>query len=281
MSKINNQEEFDIVIAFCKNGMNLEYNKTQDFWANKIPTEQFMRYLKGIFTNRNRFYHRFAKDFIEVPKAHLIELEADGYLKEFEYYKGPDQWDMVDVVDRWMEIYDEVEPFNYAEAFRLKDDNFRRLVFTSIGPAEMIKELGYTRLSTEGREVTHKKFNSEGEFLGTETYHTTFEMLEVNAEKIAETDKINMYAVRCWCTSTDEEHILWVEDIYKNSPLEAIASTCRVPKNLKEDIKEIKRQGDIFLLEFNDSVDKEKLKNPSKDVPLSADEYFSLLTAQS
>ena len=84
--------------------------------------------------------------------------------------------------------------------------------------------------------------------------------------------------MRCWCTSTDEEHWLWIEDEYKDNPLEAVASTCRVHKSVKNQIKEIKRQGDIFLVELNNDVTPEENEEM---VPLTADEYFGFLSAQS
>ncbi len=52
----------------------------------------------------------------------------------------------------------------------------------------------------------------------------------------------------------------------------------RVHKNLVEGnhIKELKRQGDVLLVELNDDVTPE-----GELVPLTAEQYFGFLTAQS
>jgi hypothetical protein len=69
---------------------------------------------------------------------------------------------------------------------------------------------------------------------------------------------------------------LWIEDQYKDSPLEAVASTFRIHENLIPHIKEIKRQGDILLVELNQDVEPQ-----GNIVPLTAEQYFGFLTAQS
>jgi aromatic ring-opening dioxygenase LigB subunit len=69
---------------------------------------------------------------------------------------------------------------------------------------------------------------------------------------------------------------LWIEEQYKDNPLEAVASTFRLHENVIPHIKEIKRQGDILLLEMNEDV-----KPEGNVVPLTAAQYFGLLTAQS
>jgi hypothetical protein len=58
--------------------------------------------------------------------------------------------------------------------------------------------------------------------------------------------------------------------------LEAIASTFRIHENLIDNISELKRQGDILIVELKEEID------PSGEiVPLTAEQYFGLLTAQS
>jgi hypothetical protein len=87
----------------------------------------------------------------------------------------------------------------------------------------------------------------------------------------------DLFAVKCWCTTTDKEHWLWIEEEYKENPLEAIASTFRIHENLIPYIKEIKRQGDILLVEMLDDT----IEPSGNIVPLNAEQYFRLLTAQS
>jgi hypothetical protein len=69
---------------------------------------------------------------------------------------------------------------------------------------------------------------------------------------------------------------LWIEDQYKDDPLEAIARTFHIHENLVPFIKELKRQGDILLVELTEDIEPR-----GNMVSLSKDQYFGLLTAQS
>jgi hypothetical protein len=69
---------------------------------------------------------------------------------------------------------------------------------------------------------------------------------------------------------------LWIDRQYSEDPLEAIARTFFVHENLIPFIKELKRQGDILLVELTQEVDPR-----GQMVSLSKDQYFELLTAQS
>jgi hypothetical protein len=86
----------------------------------------------------------------------------------------------------------------------------------------------------------------------------------------------DLYAVKCWCTTTQKENWLWIEKKYKDDPLAAIASTFRFHENVIPYIKELKRQGDVMLVEMKKEVHPE-----GEIIPLTADQYFNLLTAES
>ena len=282
-------ENYDVIIVYTKQGLNVEYNKTQDHFMKGVDNADYMRYLKGIFTNKARFQNRFCNPYLGVVNE-MTELQNDGELDEFEYVDLND-WPMGPQVENWLELYDQVEPFSYEEAFKIEDERFRQLVFTAIDVVEMVNSLGYERTLTEGKKVLHKEFNAEGDFIGMKEYDIIYEILKVDGSKLTENienrwggepESTDMYALRCWCTTTEEEHILWVEEEYKDSPLEAVASTCRMPENWIPHIKEIKRQGDIFLTEFHDDAPDDIIDNPSSNkVALNAEQYFGLLTAQS
>jgi hypothetical protein len=107
----------------------------------------------------------------------------------------------------------------------------------------MIKELGHTRIATAGRPVRHKQFSKSGEFLGYHEYDVIFETHQVDGRKLNLVN--NIFAVRCWCTTTNNEHWLWIDRQYSDDPLEAIARTFFVHENLIPFIKELKRQGEI------------------------------------
>jgi hypothetical protein len=246
----------DVFISFKKHNIDLRINLVTKELESGIPNQEVMRYLKGVLTNKERFISRFSEPIKNIMVEYM-DMSDTTFMSELE------------------DMYDDVVPYTYNEAFAIENDAYKAKVFGSINITDMITSLGHKRIATEGKQVKHKKFDKEGNFLGTEEYDVIYEVHEVNGEKLGLTE--NVFAIRCWCTTTDKEHWLWIEEQYKDSPLEAVASTFRIHENLISNIKEIKRQGDVLLVEMND----ENIKPEGNIVPLNATQYFSLLTAQS
>lgn len=227
-------------------------------WSNKrveIGRFLFLRYLKNKYSNKPRFQTNFVAEIVRAFDGSM-PTEVDALLNFFE------------------ENYDMVNPYTYAEAFECPIDFWKSVIFSSIRVSEMIAELGHTRIATAGRRVRHKQFAKSGEFLGYHEYDVIFETHEVNGRKLNLMN--NIFAVRCWCTTTNNEHWLWIDREYAADPLEAIARTFFVHENLIPFIKELKRQGDILLVELTQEIEPR-----GQMVSLSKDQYFDLLTAQS
>lgn len=241
--------------------------KTEKNSFSGITKDEFFKYIKTRFTNIERFKQNFSS---------IVEKK----LKESKEMQENHQDDIKIILDLMKEIeneYDNIEKFTYKEAFSLENDDFKSLVFGSIRVPEMIKELGHTRIKVEGIPVKHKKFDKEGNFIGMEEYDVVYETHEVKGKGLDLNE--NLYAVRCWCTSTNEEHWLWIDDQYKDQPLEAIAHTFVIHENLIPYIKELKRQGDVLLVELTEEG--KNISPQGEKVALNKDQYFGLLTAQS
>lgn len=227
-------------------------------WSTKQVTVDkflFLRYLKNKYSNKPRFQSSFID---EVKRSFEFNVPAN----------------VSALLDFFEENYDIVQPYTYKEAFQCKIDFWKAVVFSSIRVSDMIKELGHKRIATAGRPVRHKQFSKSGEFLGYHEYDVIFETHEVDGRSLNLVN--NIFAVRCWCTTTNNEHWLWIDRQYSDDPLEAIARTFFVHENLIPFIKELKRQGDILLVELTQEVDPR-----GQMVSLSKDQYFDLLTAQS
>jgi hypothetical protein len=239
---------------FSKNGISITIDIDSQSFINPISLVDGTKYIKGVLTNKERLINRFIKPIKETS-------EKSG-------------WETDKFINNVIDTYDQVEPFTYAEAFKIEDPQFRATVFGSINVSEMIETLGATRVATDGKHVNQKVYSESGEFLGYHEFDNIYEVHEVSGEKLGLEE--NLYALKCWCTTTNKEHWLWIEDQYKDSPLEAVASTFRIHENLIPHIKEIKRQGDILLVELNQDVEPQ-----GNIVPLTAEQYFGFLTAQS
>jgi hypothetical protein len=262
-----------ITINYNKNNVNLNINLNKQSLNDDVPNTDVVRYLKGIFTNKARFNERFIKELLNV-KIEMTKLLAEGKLEPFEE-PNPEDFECQEFMDQILDLYDIVEPYSYEEAFKIENQQFQSMVFGSININEMLSHLGHERIKTDGKLVKHKQFNYEGEFTGYKEYDNIYETHKVDGAKLGIEDDV--YAIKCWCTSTNKEHWLWIDEQYKDNPLEAIASTFRIHENLIPHIKELKRQGDILLVEMN----KDTIEPEGEIIPLNAEQYFSLLTAQS
>jgi hypothetical protein len=231
---------------------------------------ELVRYLKGVHTN----YERFMNRFINVKKDIFLNGYPEHGIAGLKEVSEEDYDKTVKFFDSLAKMYDTVEPFTFKESFELEGREFQALVFSSIDIPQMINELGATRIKTDGIDVNHRKYDTEGNFIGTEAYHNIYETHEIKGEKLGLEE--SLYAVKCWCTSTNKEHWLWIDDQYKDDPLTAIASTFVVHKNIIPHIKALKRQGDILLTEMDSDV-----KPEGEMVSLTKEQYFGLLVAQS
>ena len=231
------------------------------FNNSEASNQDVLKYFKMKYKNYDSFFSKY-----------LNPVLKDFYLeKEFkDLFDGVKKFAKTLVAD-----FDKASPFTYLEAFELKADAFKPVVFGVINVSDMIKEMGHERYKTEGITLTQKKYDSHGNLLGESEQSNVYEVHKVNGEKLGLTEDI--YAVKCWCTSTSNEHWLWIEAQYKDDPLEAIASTFRVHKSIIPHIKALKRQGDVLLCEMSEDVTPDK---NDEIVPLTKDQYFSLLEAQ-
>jgi hypothetical protein len=231
---------------------------------------ELVRYLKGVHTNYERFMNRFINvkkniflnGYPEHEIAGLKEVSEEDYNKTVKFFDG------------LSEMYNHVEPFTFKESFELEGREFQALVFSSIDIPQMINELGAVRIKTDGIKVNHRQYDGDGNFTGVKEYDNIYETHEIEGKKLGLDE--SLYAVKCWCTSTNKEHWLWIDDHYKYDPLSAIASTFVVHKNIIPHIKALKRQGDILLTEMDEDI-----KPEGEMVSLTKEQYFGLLVAQS
>src|SRR6476620_3569320 len=120
-----------MITSHLPNGLTKRHNEDKFIICSH---EDALRYLKGIYTNYERFENNFAKK--------LKNLDA---LKKY-----------------FLDNYETTAPFSYEEAFKIRSEEFKALVFGSINISEMISNLGCKRLSVKGKVVSRKKFNENG-----------------------------------------------------------------------------------------------------------------------
>lgn len=229
-------------------------------YQHSITLKQYVRILKMRHSSYQNYIQR------EVTREWKSELNPDLEI----------------ILATLKKHWNKVTAYTYNELFTLDDINIKRFSFNYVGVSEMMKALDATRVATDGILVKYYKYDTEGNKTIVEK-HNVFETYKANLGKNPALRRwswdsriVNAYAVKCWCTSTNKEHWLWIEEQYKNKPLEAIASTFRVHKNIIPHIKCLKRQGDVLLCEM-----KQKVIPEGEIIPLTAAQYFKLLVAES
>lgn len=225
---------------------------------DKLPIQRLIAILKMRHVSFDNFYTR--------------ELTREWK------YKASASFDEIitSIKRKWKKVI----PLTYEDIFQLHDFSMKRFAFNYVGVDTFMQKLKAKRIATEGIEVNHIQYDELGNKKMVQK-HNVFEIYEADFNKVQHFrswrgEKQLRYAVKCWCTSTNQEHWIWIEEAYKNDPLSAIASTFRVHENVIPYISCLKRQGDILLCEMKRNV------RPEGTIrALTKEEYFGLLVAES
>lgn len=178
----------------------------------------------------------------------------------------------------WKENWDKYDAFEPKDIFKVDDVNFKRLCFEYLKPGDLMKHLGAEKVKFEHINMDYFKYDPETLEKVPFKRRNEYVTYQMEASKLDPEMEGYIYAVKCWCSSTDEEHWLWIDEMYKNDPLEAIASTFMVHEDVVPYITALKRQGDIMLVETSKQITPSE---NSKEVRLTKEQYFELLVCES
>ncbi len=268
---------------------NAIYSQQIDGLISKVDN-LFTQLFNDFYVSKNEFFirsrwNRTNKD----PKYPLKMLIAilkmrHSSFQNFQVREFDREWNIQhakanELLETIQEQWQSVKSYTYKDIFKIEDRNLRRFCFNYIGVSEMMQALDARKIGVDGIELNYFKYDSLGEKTPFKK-HNIFEVYEAELSKIEElrgwrNQGQKVYAVKCWCTSTEHEHWLWIESQYKDDPLAAIASTFRIHENVIPHIKCLKRQGDVLICEMKTAV------IPEGNVrPLTKTEYFGLLEVE-
>ena len=146
-------KDFDVILTF-ENGLefNVYENRFEIKGYNKKESyDLVLKYLVGLYESSDLFKREVIDRFISTRKQLQFMYDL--------------------IMDRILNDWDHYSPFTYEEAFKLKDDLFRSMVFNTIDIHDMIDYLGKNKIKTDGIEVKRKIFRSDGSFSGYENIH--------------------------------------------------------------------------------------------------------------
>ena len=220
---------------------------------------------------------KYAGDYRDFEKE-VITHESLGDFNEF-------------VSDCWNKII----PITVDEALKVANAEERRVYFDAIGIEKLFKGLEPTLLD---KQVVDKKRTRWDDELNEYDYNfeDIYELYQIEGTKLYDKDRWGnppnpVFAVRCWCTTTNREYWLyvpreaalgsqwWTSDSEDNKPdaIRAIAWTVRIDVP-EENVEKIYRQGDIIVAKMKD---KSKLTESTfRPYHLSKEQYLSLMYSE-
>ena len=165
------------------------------------------------------------------------------------------------------EMWDSVIPVTVEEALAIPNTEIRRTYFDCIGIETLFKELKPTLRNKQVIKKKRTRWDDNNDSYEHE-FEDVYELYEIEGKKLYEKDRWGqepapVYAVRCWCTTTNREYWLyvpreaatgvrWATDTPEYDAIRAIAWTIRIDANNPE---KIYRQGDIIVVKLTNSSD--------------------------
>lgn len=193
------------------------------------------------------------------------------------------------------ECWDKVEPVTVDEALKVANTEERRVYFDAIGIEKLFKGLDPKLLDKQTIKKSRTRWDEEYKEY-THEFEDVYELYEIEGKKMFDKDRWGnepqpIYAVRCWCTTTNREYWLYVpreaalgarwwatgEEKEQPDAIRAIAWTVRVDVP-EENVEKIYRQGDIIVAKMKNSAKAtETTFNPYH---LSKEQYLSLMYSE-
>lgn len=211
-------------------------------------------------------------------------------LKQFksEVCKHPSLEDFYNFV---AEMWDGINPITVEEALKIANAEDRRTYFDCIGPERLFKEMDAKRLDKQVIKKKRTRWDDKNDSYEYE-FEDIYELYKIPANKMFEKPKESwmrqddVFAVRCWCTTTNREYWLfvpesscsdstWEDEKYKKTydAVKGIAWTIRI--NIS-DPERIYRQGDIIVVKAGP-----KSEERGWNRHLTKDEYLELMYSES
>ena len=188
------------------------------------------------------------------------------------------------------ECWDGIKPVTVEEALQVANTEERRTYFDAIGIEKLFKSLNPKLLDKQVIDKKRQRWDEEFKEY-THEFEDVYELYQIEGTKLYDADRWGnppspIFAVRCWCTTTNREYWLyvpreaalghgwwWSDQDLKEKPdaIRAIAWTVRISIT---DPEKIYRQGDIVVVkESSTSVE-------TTPYHLTKEQYLSLMTSE-
>jgi hypothetical protein len=186
-------------------------------------------------------------------------------------------------------MWEDIVPVTVEEALQLPNVEDRRVYFDAIGVEKLFKQLNPKLRDKQTIKKKRTRWDDNNDPYEYE-FEDVYELYEIPGEKLFVTDRWGnqprpVYAVRCWCTTTNREYWLYVpveaatdgkgwwqvNEDSKYDAIGAIAWTIRIDVKNPE---RIYRQGDIVVVKQSEQ------SKPTDPYHLDKKQYLSLMYSE-
>jgi hypothetical protein len=168
------------------------------------------------------------------------------------------------------ECWNKIKPVTVQEALKVENTEERRTYFDAIGIEKLFKSLDPKLLDKQVIKKKRTKWDDANDPIEYK-FKDVYELYEIDGLKLFEKDRWgnqpnSIFAVRCWCTTTNREYWLYVpreaalgdrwwssdeKERTKPDAIRAIAWTIRLDV---QDPERIYRQGDIIVAKIGSNT---------------------------
>lgn len=193
------------------------------------------------------------------------------------------------------ECWDGIEPFTVEDALKVENTEERRTYFDAIGIEKLFKSLEPKLLDKQVLKKKRQRWDDKFEEY-THEFEDVYELYQIEGTKLYDLNKWGqvpepIFAVRCWCTTTNREYWLyvprdaalgttwWSRDTENTKPdaIRAIAWTVRLDVPIGH-VDRIYRQGDIIVAKIKAEIDAKTTS--ALPYHLSKEHYLQLMYSE-
>jgi hypothetical protein len=230
-------------------------------------------------SNRNEFSLTEALGLWKAKYPEFIDFEKD-------VIKHPGLQEFGEFV---RSVWEEIQPVTVQDALAQENAEIRRTYFDCIGVKKLFNDLEPELLDRQVINKVRIGWNDDNDPVRKE-FEDVYELYKIDGKKMFKENRWGnapdpVYAVRCWCTTTNREYWLYVprvaatgqswlgsSDTLQHDAIRAIAWTIRIDV---ENPEAIYRQGDIIVVKLPE--------NPKhcREYHITKDQYLNLMYSES
>ena len=179
------------------------------------------------------------------------------------------------------EMWDDIIPVTVEEALKISNLEQRRTYFDCIGVEKLFKQLDPVLRNKQVIKKKRTRWDNNNDPYEYE-FEDVYELYEIEGSKLNTPNPV--FAVRCWCTTTNREYWLYVPreaaagnrwpSIYVPDEWDAIRAIAWTVRIDVKDPERIYRQGDIIVVKKNTDDDE------VAPYHLSRDQYLQLMYSE-